>query len=178
MTDSRGSRAAPPLGRARALCKSLAAVVAVAVAATGCGGAQIPRCDGTEAITLHVHPAKHLNPDRAGLPRSVVVRLYQLGETRAFENSSFDRVWAGAAEGLPSPDQLIALPGRSQAHALRRDPAARYLAVAANFREREGDSRWRALVRLPATPNACGRWANESIAPIELTLADYALNLR
>jgi type VI secretion system VasD/TssJ family lipoprotein len=164
MIYSRGSRAV------LALCACLVPI--------GCGAAQLPRCDSTEALTLHVHPAKHLNPDRAGLPRSVVVRLYQLGDARAFESSSFDRVWTGAAEGLPRPEQLIALPGRNQAHALRRDPAARYLAVAANFRERDGDSHWRALVQLPTARKTCEHWPSESVEPIDLTLADYALHLR
>ena len=158
------------------LARVLAHTFCVGLAAVGCGAAQLPQCKGAEAITLHVHPAKHLNPDRAGLPRSVVVRFYQLGDARPFETSSFDRVWAGAAEGLPKPEQLIALPGRVQSHALRRDPAARYLAVAANFREREGDSQWRALVRLPAAQNSCERWVSDA-APLELTLADYALRL-
>jgi type VI secretion system VasD/TssJ family lipoprotein len=119
-----------------------------------------------------------LNPDRAGLPRSVVVRFYQLDDARAFTGSPFDRVWAGGAEGLPKPEQVIALPGRDQIHSLRRDPSARYLAVAANFREREGDSDGRALLRLPAAEKACGHWPIEGAAPIELTLADYAVHLR
>jgi type VI secretion system VasD/TssJ family lipoprotein len=167
MINSRRSRAASVLDRAFALWACLAAL--------GCGAAQIPHCDTPEAIRLHVHPAKHLNPDRAGLPRSVVVRFYQLGEVRSFNSSSFDRVWSGAADGLPKPEQLIALPGRNQAHALTRDPEARYLAIAANFRERETDSQWRALVRLPAAQSTCERWPR--VAPIELTLADYALRL-
>lgn len=167
MIDSR-SLAAAARASARALCACLAVI--------GCGAAQVPRCDDSEAVTLHVHPAKHLNPDRAGLPRSVVVRVYQIGDARAFDDSSFERVWTGASEGLPKPEQLIALPGRNQVHALRRDPAARYLAVAANFREREASSSWRALVRLPAAQSACGPLP--SAAPIELSLADYALHLR
>lgn len=155
-----------------------AAVLSAGFAVLGCGGAEVPRCDSTEAIALHVHPATHLNPDRAGLPRSVVVRVYQLGDARAFRSSSFERVWAGAAGGLPRPDQLIALPGRSQAHALRRDPKAQYLAVAANFRERDGDLHWRALVHLPVAQNPCQHWPSERSGPIELVLADYALQLR
>jgi type VI secretion system VasD/TssJ family lipoprotein len=169
MIDSRDSRAARVL--ARALCAGLVALA--------CGGApQIPPCDRTEAITLHVHPAKHLNPDRAGLPRSVVVRFYQLGDARAFTTSTFDRVWTGAAEGLPKPEQVIALPGRNQVHSLPRDPGAQYLAVAANFRERDGDSDGRALVRLPAPQKVCGHWPLDSADPIELTLADYGVHLR
>lgn len=159
-------------------CLLRAGVLSAGFAAAGCSGAQVPRCDGTEAIALHVHPATHLNPDRAGLPRSVVLRVYQLGDARAFKTSSFERVWAGAADGLPRPDQLIALPGRNQAHALRRDPKAQYLAVAANFRERDGDFQWRALVQLPAAQNACEHWPSERVAPIELVLADYTLHLR
>lgn len=169
MIDSRGSRTARRLPRS--LCAG--------VFALACGGTpQTPRCDSTEAITLHIHPANHLNPDRAGLPRSVAVRVYQLGDALAFTSSPFDRVWAGAAEGLPKPEQVIALPGRDQVHSLRRDPRAQYLAVAANFRERQGDSDGRAVVRLPAPQKACGQWPLDSAAPIELTLADYGLHLR
>jgi type VI secretion system VasD/TssJ family lipoprotein len=169
MIDSRGSRSA------RVLARSLFA----GLFALACGGApQVPRCDSAEAITLHIHPAKHLNPDRAGLPRSVVVRVYQLGDARGFSTSPFDRVWAGAAEGLSKPDQVIALPGRNQVHSLRRDPRAQYLAVAANFREREGDLDGRALVRLPAPQKFCGQQLIDRGAPIEVTLADYGVHLR
>jgi len=168
MIDSRGFRWARRLSRSL-----LAGLVAVA-----CGGApQVPRCDGSEAITLHIHPAKHLNPDRSGLPRSVVVRVYQLGEARTFANSPFERVWAGG-EGLPKPEQMIALPGRNQVHTLRRDPNARYLAVAANFREREGHPDGRALVRLPAPQKVCGQSLVDRDAPIEVSLADYGVHLR
>lgn len=172
MLDSRPPRAARALARALALPACLAA--------SACGGAQLPRCDNAsaEAIALHVHPAKHLNPDRAGLPRSVVVRVYQLGDPRAFSSSSFERLWAGGAEGLPTPEQLIALPGRNQDHSLPRDPAARYLAIAANFREREGDSGWRALLPLPAAQHRCEGWPSGNAAPIDLVLADYSLLLR
>ena len=169
MNDSRSSRAA------RALARSLAA----SLVALACGGApQLPRCDKSEAITLHIHPANHLNPDRAGLPRSVVVRVYQLGDARGFTNSPFERVWTGTAEGVPKPEQVIALPGRNQVHSLRRDPRAQYLAVAANFREREDDSDGRALVRLPAPQTVCGQWEIDGADPIEITLADYGVQLR
>jgi type VI secretion system protein VasD len=170
MFDSRRSRAARAIARALSLCGCLAAIA--------CGGAQHPRCDTTEAIALHIHPANHLNPDRAGLPRSVVVRVYQLGDARTFSSSTFDRLWSGAAEGLPTPEQLIALPGRNQDHTLPRDPAARYLAIAANFREREGDSGWRAVLPLQAAQNRCERWLGGRAAPVDLVLADYALQLR
>ena len=91
-------------------------------------------------------------------------------------SSPFERLWAGAAEGLPKPEQVVALPGRSQVHSLRRDPSARYLAVAANFRERDGGSDGRALVRLPSSQNECGPRARAA-QPIELTLADYGVHL-
>jgi type VI secretion system protein VasD len=168
MIDARRLRAALALARALSL--------GVCLPLGACGGAQIGRCDTAHAIALHVHPAKNLNPDRAGLPRSVVVRVYQLGDARSFSGSSFERLWAGASEGLPAAEQLIALPGRNQDHSLPRDPAARYLAVLANFREREGDSGWRALVRLPEAGDRCA--ADASGPPLELDLADYSLHLR
>ncbi|HTV19345.1 MAG TPA: type VI secretion system lipoprotein TssJ [Polyangiaceae bacterium] len=169
MIDSRALRSS----RALARCWS-AGLLALA-----CGGTpEVPRCDSNEAITLHVHPAVHLNPDRAGLPRSVVVRVYQLDDARAFASSPFERVWAGGADGLPKPEQVIALPGRNQVQSLRRDPNARYLAVAANFREREGGSDGRALLRLPPPQTICGEALMDSADPIELTLADYDVHLR
>jgi len=171
MIDSRGSRSARVL--ARSLCACL-----VSLACGEVPEPQLPHCDNAEAITLHVHPAKNLNPDRAGLPRSVVVRVYQLGDARAFTNNPFERVWAGAAEGLPKPEQVLALPGRNQVQSLRRDPSAQYLAVAANFREREGDSDGRAVVRLPAAQKVCGPLPLAGGDPIELTLADYGVRLR
>jgi hypothetical protein len=73
---------------------------------------------------------------------------------------------------------VLVLPGRVQVHSLQRDPRARYLAVAANFRERDGDSDGRALVRLPTPQKACGHSPARGAGPIELTLADYAVHLR
>lgn len=149
--------------------------------AAGCGSVTVPaECHRTEAIALHIHPATHLNPDRGGLPRSVVLRLYQLDDARSFRSSSFERVWAGglAADGGKAGEQLLALPGRSQAHSLRREPNAQYLAVAANFRERSPSSEWRGLVRLPPPRNPCELGRGQHPSKIEITLTDYALRVR
>jgi type VI secretion system VasD/TssJ family lipoprotein len=148
---------------------------------TGCGMTQRPaRCQSGESITLHIHAATHLNPDRAGFARSVVLRVYQLGDVRGFHARSFESVWAEPiSEQAPAQsEQLTAIPGRGQAFALRRDPKATHLAVAAHFRERRGPSSWRALVRLPEPRGPCVQWPQERNAPIELRLADYNLQLR
>lgn len=148
-----------------------------ALAALGCGTQSPQRCDRSESITLQLQPAKHLNPDRAGLPRSVVLRVYQLNDAKAFRTSSFERLWRTPAS-TALPDQVIALPGRRQTHALRRNPKARYLAIAANFRERRSESDWRAWVRLPEPQNPCETWPGQRIAPLKVVLSDYALKLR
>jgi type VI secretion system VasD/TssJ family lipoprotein len=146
------------------------------VAAHGCG-AELPKtCDHTEKIALRLRPAKRLNPDRAGLPRSVVLRLYQLDDARGFHSRSFEQLWN--APDNAQPDQLIAIPGQSRTHAVRRDPKANFLAIAANFRERRGDRQWRALVRLPAPHDPCTELPTERSRPVEVVLADYALSLR
>lgn len=146
----------------------------------GCGMTQRPaRCNSGESITLHVHAATHLNADRAGFARSVVLRVYQLGDARAFQARGFESVWGTpVSEPQAQPEQLIAIPGRGQAFALRRDPKAIYLAVAGNFREHHSASSWRALVRLPEPRDPCVQWPQERSAPLELTLADYHLQLR
>jgi len=156
------------------------AFAALTLLCSGCGMTQRPaRCERSESIALNIRAATHLNPDRAGFPRSVVLRLYQLGDARAFETRSFESVWAqpGAAPQAHA-EQLIAIPGREQAYALRRDPKATHLAVAANFREHRGASSWRARVRLPEPRDPCAPLPQERRAPIELTLANYDLQLR
>jgi type VI secretion system VasD/TssJ family lipoprotein len=161
------------------IARQLTLVCALTLAASSCASSQRTSCDRDEQIALHVHPAKRLNPDRAGLPRSVVLRLYQLDDARRFTSRSFEQLWLDpAAQRGVALDQVIAIPGRDQAHALRRDPKASFLAVAANFRERSGDSSWRALVRLPEPRDPCGVWPKSRTRPLEIVLADYALTLR
>jgi type VI secretion system VasD/TssJ family lipoprotein len=142
----------------------------------GCGAAtprvQAP-CDAPSAVTVHVHPSSHLNPDRAGLPRSVVLRFYQLQDERGFHTSSFSQLWrASGSETGDGSAQVVVLPGHSAAHTLQRAPEARYLGVVANFRERRGERSWRAVSRLPSA--RCG--AAQS-TPVELELVDFSLQL-
>jgi len=147
-------------------------------AAFGCGGTTVPRCERTETIALRLRPAVHLNPDRQGLPRSVVLRLYQLGDERTFRARSFESVWNEPVRGTDAqPDQVIAIPGRRQSHALPRDPKAKFLAATARNLEHRGDSEWRALVRLPEAKNACARSHDSHDRPLEIVLADYGLRL-
>ncbi|MET0389590.1 MAG: type VI secretion system lipoprotein TssJ [Polyangiales bacterium] len=165
------------LETARGIVRHCAHMALFTWAAVGCAGTEVPAvCNKTEAIKLHVHPTARLNPDRAGLPRSVVLRLYQLDDVREFRASPFERLWSN--EGRTRPEQLIALPGQDREHALRRDPNARYLAIAANFRERNEDTDWRALVRLPEPRDPCRDWPGARIAPLELVLERYSLHLR
>lgn len=146
------------------------------LASVGCAGTQPAACEYTETVLLRVHPANHLNPDRSGLPRSVVLRVFQVDEPSGFATASFERIWA-TETGPAAPDRVIALPGRSQMHALRRDPDARYLALAANFRERTDAQSWRGVVRLPAPHDPCEEWPVERTEPVEVVLRDYVLEL-
>jgi len=154
------------------------AFAALLLSCAACAGGQLPvRCERSDSIALHVHPSTRLNPDRAGFSRSVVLRLYQLGDTRGFSARSFESLWNEPLSGSRA-QQLIAIPGRGQAHALPRDPRATHLAAIANFREHRTGTRWRALVRLPDTHTSCASLPAGRAAPIELTLWDYGLQLR
>ncbi|MEY4580130.1 MAG: Type secretion lipoprotein VasD, EvfM, TssJ [Pseudomonadota bacterium] len=162
--------------------RALAALITLggATMAEGCAGAAPVRCDKTEAITLRAFPSAQLNPDREGYARSVVVRLFQLKAARDFQASSFEDVWAlplPAAQAA-RPDEWIVLPGRPASRALRRDPAAGYLAIAANFREHRAGSGWRALMQLPPARNLCVGDPRPAPKRLDIVLSNYALRIR
>lgn len=134
------------------------------------------QCKHPATVVLKLRNAYHLNQDRAGLPRSVVVRVFQLEEPAAFQRSSFDRLWHVPSDKAGG-GRLVALPGRYQTHTVLREPQARYLALAANFRERQGAGKWRAIVRLPTPSDPCevpGHIAHEEVG---VWLRDYSILL-
>jgi type VI secretion system VasD/TssJ family lipoprotein len=151
----------------------------VLVALTGCASVPLPQplCSKPEEITLRVYPAAQMNQDREGFARSVVLRLYQLQDTRSFQASTFDAIWS-TPDTATRPDEWIVLPGQRVAHALRRDPNASHLAVAANFREHRGESGWRTLIALPAPHDPCTLAATDPPLAVNVVLSNYAVQLR
>jgi type VI secretion system protein VasD len=145
-----------------------------------CGGAKPrPQCDKQEKVRLIFDTNTQLNHDRDGFSRSVVVRLYQLDDVVAFEQSDFETLWGSASVpgAVAGQDELTLVPGGPRAEELKRSPKATHLGLAANFREHEGDG-WKALVQLPPPQDPCAEDAPPLALKLGLELANYTMQVR
>lgn len=142
--------------------------------------APVPACDRVETIRLDFSAMPELNPDREGYPRSVVVRVYQLGSEEAFMRGGFDEVWQQPAQVAMPPavagaEELTLIPGRAETRLLKRDPKATHLGFAAKFREHHPMSAWRASAALPTPKDPCANPAGPHVA---IELMNYSMRLR
>ena len=108
---------------------------------------------GRRLLRLAVRAGRSLNTDRAQLPASLAVRVYQLRDATAFQRASFDALYdhdettLGAA--LLRRDSLHLRPGETRELVLNLDDGARLVGVFAAFRELDR-SQWRTVLPLPA----------------------------
>ncbi len=106
---------------------------------------------GTTRIEAELAAAKDLNPDVDGQPSPLVVRLYALKSTTAFNNAGFfalyDSEAAELGDDLQNREELEVRPG--QKLELERDfkDETRYLGVLAAYRDLDNAS-WRAVYEL------------------------------
>jgi type VI secretion system protein VasD len=98
--------------------------------------------------------ARDVNPDSAGRPSPIVVRLYQLKEEGAFNSASYfalsDKEQATLGPSLESREEYELQPGQTQELILKIPPEARYLGVVAAYRDLN-NSKWKALSPAPET---------------------------
>lgn len=125
-------------------------VMTVAALATGCAST---RKTAETACDLYLTASSVVNPDSRGRPSPILVGIYGLKSTAAFEASGFsalqDRAKATLGDDLVSFEQVILLPGE---HKLIQWPAhteARSFGIVAGYRELN-KSVWRVTVALPA----------------------------
>lgn len=167
--------------RLRALGARSTIALALLLLAAGCASAP---CAHGETIALRLSPHKQLNQDRDGYPRSVVLRLYQIDSAERFRAIGFDTLWQTPDTGTPqkpvvvTPEQLTVIPGKRESRTLARAPAARFVAVVANFREHRAGSGWQAIAPLPKPKNACAPKSAKVAARLTVELEDYGLQLR
>ena len=94
---------------------------------------------------------KGLNPDYKGRPSPVVLRIYQLRTTSAFEAADFfslyDKDKAVLGADLVSREETEVSPGKKRGYKVEIDPATKYIGVIAAFRDYE-KARWRSMVKL------------------------------
>jgi len=98
-----------------------------------------------------------VNPDSAGRPSPIVVRLYQLKEEGAFNGASYfalaDKEQATLGPSLESREEYELQPGQTKELVLKIPPDARYLGAVAAYRDLN-NSKWKALSPAPA-PETC-----------------------
>ncbi|MBT8115286.1 MAG: type VI secretion system lipoprotein TssJ [Arenicella sp.] len=93
-----------------------------------------------------------LNPDRNGISKPVVVRIYQLKTPGTFQGADFFSLYRDAdavlAADLLSSQEIMMQPGSSKQLEAEFDPAARVIGVLAAFRDIE-NAIWRTSLALP-----------------------------
>lgn len=95
-----------------------------------------------------------VNPDSAGRPSPIVVRLYQLKEEGAFNSAGYfdltDKEQATLGPSLDSREEYELRPGQTRELVLKIPPEARYLGAVAAYRDLN-NSKWKALSPAPET---------------------------
>jgi type VI secretion system protein VasD len=98
--------------------------------------------------------AADVNPDAAGRPSPIVVRLYQLKEEGAFNSASYfalsDKEQETLGPSLASREEYELKPGETRELVLKIPPEARYLGAVAAYRDLN-NSKWKALSPAPET---------------------------
>ena len=93
-----------------------------------------------------------VNRDANGRPLSVVVRLYQLKDSKGFARLSFDAVARGQKEEelfpkeLESSQEVVLIPNMTQTFTEKLSPDAKFIGVVALFRSPDTRGGWRFLV--------------------------------
>ncbi|HKJ94418.1 MAG TPA: type VI secretion system lipoprotein TssJ [Gammaproteobacteria bacterium] len=100
---------------------------------------------------LTVRAATDVNPDVAGQPSPIGVRVYELSGRSTFDNLDFQDAYSNGAAQLS--DQLLASakyvlqPGEVRSERLELAEAARYVAIVAAYRDVE-DAHWKLVYRI------------------------------
>ena len=91
-----------------------------------------------------------VNPDEAQRPCSVAVRVYQLGDRKAFDAASYDDLLkndqAILAHDLQDSVAAVVNPGASASLSQPMKDGTRYVAVVAFYRSPQQDGTWRRVI--------------------------------
>src|ERR1700731_4905805 len=135
-----------------ALC--LPAICLLAITLAGCFSKKPKPPPPPPPTKAAIVVARDVNPDSAGRPSPIVVRLYQLKEEGAFNSASYfalsDKEQATLGPSLESREEYELQPGQTQELILKIPPEAGYLGVVAAYRDLN-NSKWKALSPAPET---------------------------
>lgn len=155
------------------------AVLLLALALIGCGGAKIPEIKIPEPeppppptrLLLDINASARLNPNANGTPSPLVVRIYELTDTGSFTRTGFHPLYQDDRAALGSEmvgrEELLMRPGGQQTLEKTLGPNTASIGVLAAYRNLDG-VRWRATV--PVIPETDNR-LTLTLGPRELRLA-------
>ncbi|MGZ3417815.1 MAG: type VI secretion system lipoprotein TssJ [Polyangiales bacterium] len=155
--------------------KSLGTIAALAIVAgvlgagsllgAGCRSETVairePKKCQLSTVGMTVLASPNINPNAAGEPRPVVLRIYQLKNDVNLQNASFEQIWKDdkttLGDDLVKVDELSVFPNSRSDIKFERDDTASYVVVVALFRNPKGKS-WFASFELPPAPGKgeCG----------------------
>lgn len=125
-------------------------VVTAALTLAACAAPPAPVLPTIANVALRADA--DINPTRAGRPAPVMVRIYQLSSTAAFEKAEFYQLLnndsAALGTDLVKKDEYLLAPGTSKTEVLTVPDAVRAIGVFGAYRE-FGRVAWRATVALP-----------------------------
>lgn len=131
------------------------------------GGLSGPRQALPVPLEITLYAADNVNPAENKRPSPVLVSLFEMSGTSAFQSADFFALQQSDAsvlgDELVHSEQQMMLPGETKL--IRRTAASqsRYLAVVVGFRDLEG-SVWRAVAPLPE-PYLAGRVVSGGVSP-------------
>lgn len=107
---------------------------------------------GSPALKIGVSSTADINRNEFDEPLAVVVRIYQLTDTRRFEEATFEELWRedyrALGNDLVMKEEFTMDPAYQRRIELPRHDKAKHVAAMAVFRSPE-ETRWRDMRELP-----------------------------
>lgn len=141
-------------------------MVLAAVAVAGCS---------SPGVDFDISSTANLNMEQNGHPLPVVVRLYQLSDSKNFENASFSQMWkndiATLGDSALTRQEVVIAPGATKTVELPKNDLAKYVGVVALFHHPERD-KWRALA-----PISHGYLARKFSSSVTVNLSSRSVHI-
>ena len=123
-----------------------------------------------KVLNIDFHARDALNPDENQKPLSVVVRVYQLKDRKAFDAASYDALLtndkAVLAQDLLDSKGVVINPGSAVSLSQAMKDETKFAAIVVFFRDSKTDVNWRRIIEKKAL---------SADAPLKFELIDYQL---
>ncbi|WP_232471144.1 type VI secretion system lipoprotein TssJ [Caballeronia hypogeia] len=125
-----------------------------------------------KSVNVDLSAIPNLNPDDAGHPRSVAVRVYQLKDRKRFDAASFNDLLTKDDVVLEADVQArmaaVVNPGGSASMSQPMERDTKVIAIAAFYPSADKTESWKQVVAVKKLP---------ADVPLELSLAERALSV-